>query len=348
MHAFLKKSLALMLVLMVSVVFIGCGGSQEEPASAPASAPAEKAEKTEATYLMDDAALLSEDVQQDLEDQAKDIAKEYKVAPYMVTVADMGTVTDAAKFADTYYEDKKLAEDGVLLVYSVKEKAYAVKTHGNGTKVLSEEASKSLSESLATYFENEDWAKGFEKYLNGVNDACYKHKKDGGKEDKAAADKKAEADKKAAADKQAQTKANERKQAAVGAAQYQLRYDFYSRQGMIDFLMSSGYTYEEAVYGADNSGTNWADQAASRANALIQDNTYSMMELANEVMAYGFTYDEAMAGISVWNIDWYEEAAYSAQYYFDETELLEDEILDQLISDGFSYDEAEYGVSCIE
>ena len=297
---------------------------------------------------MDDAALLSEDAQQDLEAQAKDIYKEYKLAPYMVTVADMGSVTDVDKFADTYYEDKKLSEDSVFLIYSVKEKAYAVKTHGKGATILPEDASKSLKESLVTYFENEDWAKGFEKYLNGVNDACYKHKKDGGKQDKAAADKKTEADKAADAQKQAQAKANERKQAAVSAAQYQLRYDFYSRQGMIDFLMGSGYTYEEAVYGADNSGTNWTDQAASRANALIQENSYSMMELANEVMSYGFTYDEAMAGISVWNIDWYDEAAHSAQYYFDQTDLMEDEILDQLVSDGFSYDEAEYGVSCIE
>ena len=134
---------------------------------------------------------------------------------------------------------------------------------------------------------------------------------------------------------------------ALEEAKSYIRYSSFSYTGLIDQLEYEGYTYEECVYGADNCGADWYEQAVLSAESYIEYSAFSYLGLIDQLEYEGFTSDEAAHGADNCGADWYEEAAECAQSYMDYSSFSRQELLDQLLYEEFTYDEAEYGVQSV-
>jgi hypothetical protein len=126
-------------------------------------------------------------------------------------------------------------------------------------------------------------------------------------------------------------------------ALYYWSQDWYSRDGLINYLMSVGYTYDEAVYGTDSLGSSWYYDAELAAQEFISVYYYSRLGLIVALEVEGFTTDQATFGVDELNQDWYEEAYGAAVEYIGSNGYTQQEAYDQLIDDGFTQAEAEYG-----
>lgn len=87
------------------------------------------------------------------------------------------------------------------------------------------------------------------------------------------------------------------KQQALRAALQYLRAMPFSHQGLVKQLEYEGYTYEEAVYGADNCGADWYAQAALTASNYLDTMAFSREGLIDQLEYEGFTHDEAIFGV---------------------------------------------------
>lgn len=70
----------------------------------------------------------------------------------------------------------------------------------------------------------------------------------------------------------------------------------FSRSGLIKQLEYEGYSNSEAVYGADNCGANWKDQAVKSAETYMKYMSFSKTGLIEQLKFEGFTEEEAEYG----------------------------------------------------
>ena len=134
---------------------------------------------------------------------------------------------------------------------------------------------------------------------------------------------------------------------ALEEAKSYIRYSPFSYTGLIDQLEYEGYTYEECVYGADNCGADWYEQAVLSAESYIEYSAFSYLGLIGQLKYEGFTAEEAAHGADNCGADWYAEAAECAQSYMDYSSFSRQELLDQLLYEEFTYEEAEHGVQSV-
>lgn len=71
----------------------------------------------------------------------------------------------------------------------------------------------------------------------------------------------------------------------------------FSYTGLIDQLEYEGYSYSEAVYGADHCGADWYEQAALKAADYLDLMAFSRQGLIDQLEYEGFTYDQALYGV---------------------------------------------------
>ncbi|MBR5791990.1 MAG: Ltp family lipoprotein [Ruminiclostridium sp.] len=86
-------------------------------------------------------------------------------------------------------------------------------------------------------------------------------------------------------------------QNALETAKGYLRSGAFSYSGLIDQLEYEGYTYSEAVYGADHCGADWYEQAAQCAEEYLDVMSFSRQGLIDQLEYEGFTYDQAVYGV---------------------------------------------------
>lgn len=67
----------------------------------------------------------------------------------------------------------------------------------------------------------------------------------------------------------------------------------FSYQGLIEQLEYEQYTYEEAVYAADNCGVDWKEEAAEKAESYLELMSFSREGLIEQLKYDGFTEEEA-------------------------------------------------------
>ena len=67
----------------------------------------------------------------------------------------------------------------------------------------------------------------------------------------------------------------------------------FSYQGLIEQLEYEQYTYEEAVYAADNCGADWKEEAAEKAESYLELMSFSREGLIEQLKYDGFTEEEA-------------------------------------------------------
>lgn len=87
--------------------------------------------------------------------------------------------------------------------------------------------------------------------------------------------------------------ANERLEAALSRASECLRYNSYSRSGLIERLESDGFTAQEAAYAAENCGADWAEQALRSGKSYLNSSAFSHNGLIGQLEYEGFTNGEA-------------------------------------------------------
>lgn len=150
---------ALFLVLMLAV-----------PAAADASG----------NYVFDEAQLLDEQQEQQLNKLAAKYTEKYDCGLYIATVdnyvdyLDYGNdVQDAAK---KIYQEKNMGVgtqyDGVLLLLSMSERDYALICHGNfANRIFDQTAREDIADSFRPYFRENDWYNGFQAYLKSSSKA---------------------------------------------------------------------------------------------------------------------------------------------------------------------------------
>ena len=71
----------------------------------------------------------------------------------------------------------------------------------------------------------------------------------------------------------------------------------FSYKGLIEQLEYEGYSYSEAVYGADNCGADWYHQAAKSAANYLEIMPFSRSGLIDQLEYDGYTYDQAVYGV---------------------------------------------------
>jgi len=86
---------------------------------------------------------------------------------------------------------------------------------------------------------------------------------------------------------------------ALNTALSYLSYSSFSYSGLIRQLEYEGYTYREAVYGVDNCGANWNEQAALKAQSYLDYTAFSREGLIEQLEYEGFTKTQAEYGVQV-------------------------------------------------
>ena len=83
---------------------------------------------------------------------------------------------------------------------------------------------------------------------------------------------------------------------AVQKAKDYLAVMHFSYQGLVDQLEYEGYSYSEAVYGADHCGADWFEQAAGKAKDYLDVMSFSYDGLVEQLEFEGFTHEQAVYG----------------------------------------------------
>jgi len=83
---------------------------------------------------------------------------------------------------------------------------------------------------------------------------------------------------------------------AVRSAKAYLDYSAFSREGLVAQLEYEQFSHADAVYGTDNSGANWNEQAAKNAKQYIEYSAFSRGSLIDQLKHDKFTQEQAEYG----------------------------------------------------
>lgn len=157
----MKKKITLSLLLALCLV-LSLGGTAL--ASGEMAVP----------YVTDAAGLLTQDEVLALEAQAEQIAEDYGCAPYILVVEnyrDYEDTYDVFEAGMNLYERWELGhgpeKNGLLLILSMAERDHALVTYGSVThQAFTDYGQEALREQFLDNFHNDDWAGGFQDYLD--------------------------------------------------------------------------------------------------------------------------------------------------------------------------------------
>lgn len=85
---------------------------------------------------------------------------------------------------------------------------------------------------------------------------------------------------------------------ALSTAKSYLAYTAFSYSGLIKQLEYEGFPKEEAVYGVDNCGADWKEQAAKMAKSYMNYSSFSRKGLIEQLKYEGFTNEQSEYGAS--------------------------------------------------
>jgi len=84
---------------------------------------------------------------------------------------------------------------------------------------------------------------------------------------------------------------------ALGQAEMYLNMTGFSYSGLVKQLEFEGYSREEAVYGVENCGADWNEQAAIKAKEYLAIQKFSKKGLIEQLRFEGFTKEQAAYGV---------------------------------------------------
>lgn len=85
---------------------------------------------------------------------------------------------------------------------------------------------------------------------------------------------------------------------ALKKAKSYLELMSFSYNGLIEQLEYEKFTHEEAVYGADNCGADWNEQAKIKAKSYLDLMSFSKDSLIEQLEYEGFTHEQAVYGVT--------------------------------------------------
>lgn len=121
----------------------------------------------------------------------------------------------------------------------------------------------------------------------------------------------------------------------------------YSREGLIEQLNYRDiFSYDNAVYAADNCGADWNEQAVKTAENYLSFEPYSYNKLLEVLTSVEkFTHDQAIYGINNCEVDWNHQAERRIQgYIYSNKACSYNELIKLLEDEGFTHEQAVYGV----
>lgn len=83
---------------------------------------------------------------------------------------------------------------------------------------------------------------------------------------------------------------------AVKKAKSYIGYSAFSRDGLVAQLEYEQFSRADAIYGADNSGANWNEQAAKKAKSYMEYSAFSRGGLIDQLKYDKFTQEQAEYG----------------------------------------------------
>lgn len=134
---------------------------------------------------------------------------------------------------------------------------------------------------------------------------------------------------------------------AAGSAKQYINFTAFSYDGLVKQLEFEGYSYEEAVYGVDQCGADWKEQAVIKAKDYLDFTAFSYKGMIQQLEFEGFTNAEAVNGADLCGADWKEQAAKKAQEYLDFSSFSKAELISQLEFEGFTNEEAQHGAQAV-
>ncbi len=134
---------------------------------------------------------------------------------------------------------------------------------------------------------------------------------------------------------------------AVRSAKNYLKFSAFSRDGLIEQLEFEEFSRDDAVYGVDNSGANWTEQATQKAKSYLEFSAFSHDGLIEQLEFEGFSRDDAVSGADSSGADWNEQAAKKAKSYLEFSAFSRDGLIDQLKFEKFTQGQAEYGATAV-
>lgn len=117
----------------------------------------------------------------------------------------------------------------------------------------------------------------------------------------------------------------------------------FSYEGLIEQLEFEGFSHSNAVYGADNCGVSWYDQATKHAKQYLKSMPFSYEGLISQLEYEGYSSQQAIYGVNNCEADWYRQAARHAKQYLELMSFSRSELIEQLEYEGYTHDEAVYG-----
>lgn len=132
---------------------------------------------------------------------------------------------------------------------------------------------------------------------------------------------------------------------ALRQAMQYISYTAFSHDGLVEQLKYEGYTDSEALYGADNCGADWNEQALSKAQDYLSMTAFSYSGLVEQLEYENFTNEQAVYGADNCGADWNEQAAKKAKDYLDMQAFSKSALIEQLEFEGFTQEQAEYGAT---
>jgi hypothetical protein len=82
---------------------------------------------------------------------------------------------------------------------------------------------------------------------------------------------------------------------ALAKARDYLRYTAFSNKGLVNQLVSEGFSVDESEFAVANVGADWGEQAAKKAREYLSYDSFSQSGLERQLAFDGFTQSEAEA-----------------------------------------------------
>ena len=112
------------------------------------------------TWVIDDAALLTDSEIQDLEDKAQALQDQYGMDVVVLTV-DSLEGSRAQDVADDFYDQNGYGDDGVLFLLAMEEREWYISTAGDGIYALTDYGIQQVGFVMIPYLSEGDWYGAF-------------------------------------------------------------------------------------------------------------------------------------------------------------------------------------------
>ncbi len=132
--------------------------------------------RAETVFVIDDAELLTDQEEIQLEEKALSLQDEYGMDVVILTVATLDGAS-AMNYADDYYDYNGYGEDGVLFLLAMEEREWYISTCGSAMYALGDSDLDTIGDHVVPYLSDGDYYEGFTTFLGSLGSYFYVYEK---------------------------------------------------------------------------------------------------------------------------------------------------------------------------